>query len=176
MAAFRWIKNEKDPTLLGPKVELGLFAAGASTPIAKGQLLERTATGGTVWVPIDSDHDATVTKLAIAHHDITSGDPAGFYEIEEFRDGDVYECDLQTASALAPETALYYSTTAPTTAVHTSGSNVLAYSTQGTNHPGRQKRNSQAELGDVGVTFRSTNKVWLIFRTAVSSFSLKQRA
>ena len=171
--AFTWIENENDPTRQGPHVTTGLFATGASQAIAVNTLLERTGNTNTEWVPIDSDHDATSTKLAIAYAPITSGDPAGYYPIIEFMDGDVFEADLATASAMAPETALYYSSA---TAVATSGSNIIAYSTQGPNHPGEQFRNSQAELGDKGVTFTSTNKVRLVFRLAVSSYSLKQRA
>lgn len=171
--AFTWIENENDPTRAGPKVTLGLFASGATQAIAVNTLLERTNTGNTIWVPIDSDHDATTAKLAIAAAPITSGDPAGFYPIIEFLDGDVFEADLATAAAIAPETALYYSSP---TAVASSGSNVIAYSTQGPNHPGQQFRNSQGQLGDKGVTFATTNKVRLVFRLAVSSYSLKQRA
>lgn len=172
--AFTWIENENNPSLVGPKVTLGLFAAGATQAITLHTLLERTNTGGTIWVPIDSDHDATVTKLAVAAQAIASGDPAGYYPIYEFRDGDVWEADLAAASAVAPETALYYSSATAVTV--TAGTNIIAYSTQGPNHPGAQFRNSQGQLGDKGVTYQSTNKVRLIFRTAVSSFSLKQRA
>jgi hypothetical protein len=172
--AFTWIENENDPTAVGPKVTLGAFQAGATQAITKGQLLERTADTNSKWVPIDSDHDATSTKLAIANQNISSGDLAGFYEIIEFRPGDVFEADLAAASAIAPETALYYSSATAVTV--TAGTNIIAYSTQGPNHPAAQKRLSQGQLGDSGTTFQSTNKVRLIFRTAVSTFSLKQRA
>ena len=170
---MRWIRNENNPSQVGPRVVLGKFQAGATQAIAAGQLLERTADTNSRFVPIDSDHDATSTKLAVAAQDISSGDLAGFYEVWEIMDGDVWEADLAAASAMAPETALYYSSP---TAFATSGSNVLGYSTQGPNHPAPQKRLSQGQLGDEGETFRSTNKVQMIFRKAVSTYSLKQRA
>lgn len=171
---MQWIENENDPTREGPRVTLGKFQAGSTQAITKGQLLERTADTNSAWVPIDSDHDATVTKLAIAACDISAGDPAGYYPIIEFMDGDVFEADLAAASALAPETALYYSSATAVTV--TAGTNIIAYTTQGPNHPGQQFRNSQGQLGDKGTTFRSTNKARFIFRLAVSSYSLKQRA
>lgn len=171
---LRYIENLFNPSLIGPMFALGLFQAGASQAIAAGQILERTAGGSTQWVPIDSDHDATVTKLAIAAHDILSGDLAGYYRIVVPRPGDVFEFDLAAASALAPETALYYSSATALTV--TAGSNIIAYSVGGPNHPGQQFRLSQGQLGDKGVTFRSTNRVRCVFRAAVSIYSLMQVA
>lgn len=168
----RWIENIDHPSIVGPLRAPGLFQAGATQAITAGQLLERTASTNTKWVPIDSDHDATVTKLAIAGQDIISGDLAGFYEIIVPRPGDVFEFDLAAASAMDAETALYYSSP---TAMATSGSNIIAYSYFGPNFPGLQKRLSQGQLGDFGVTFRSTNRVRVIFRAAVSIYSLWQR-
>lgn len=171
---YRWVENMNDPTLTGPRLTLGNFAAGASQAITAGQLLERTGNSDTEWVPIDADHDATSTKLAIAACDISSGDPAGLYPIVEFRPGDVFEFDLASATALAPETALYYSSP---TAMATSGSNILGYSArEAPNGPGKQFRNSQGQLGDAGTTYRSTGRCWIVFREAVSSYSLIQRA
>lgn len=170
---MRWVRNENNPSQIGPRVERGLFQAGSSQAISKGQLLERTNDTNTRWVPIDSDHDATATKLAIAAQDIASGDLAGYFEIWVPQDGDVWEADLATASAMAPETALYYSSA---TALATTGNNIIAYSTWGHNAPGFQKRGSQGQLGDEGTTFRSTSKVQFIFRLAVSIYSLMQRA
>lgn len=174
VALLRYIENIYDPTLVGPARLPGLFQAGSTQAITAGQLLERTAGGSTQWVPIDSDHDATVTKLAIAAQDISSGDLAGYYEILGFRPGDVWEFDLVAASALAPETALYYSSSTVLTV--TAGTNIIGYSYFGKNFPGMQKRMSQGQLGDNGTTFRSTTRVPVIFRAAVSILSLMQRA
>ena len=170
---MRWIENINNPSLVGPLVIPGLFQAGATATAAEGDLLERTADTNTKFVPIDSDHDATVTKLAIAKHPIASGDLLGFYDVIAPREGDVFEADLAAASAVAPEQALYYSSP---TAVATSGSNILGYAYFGPNHPGIQGRLSQGQLGDKGVTYRSTNKVRFIFRKAVSILSLYERA
>lgn len=171
---MHWVKNLYNNSLVGPRVTRGLFAAGSSQAITKGQLLERTGDSNTEWVPIDSDHDATSTKLAIAACDIASGDLAGYYPIWEFRPGDVWVADLATASGLVPEDALYYSSA---TAVTTTGSNIIAYSVNDApNSPAMQKFGSKCQLGDSGTTFADTKKVWLCFREAVSSISLQQRA
>lgn len=171
---MRWIKNLNDPTIVGPLVYQGKFQAGATQAITAGQLLERTADTNSRWVPIDSDHDASAgAGLAIANEDILSGDLAGYYEIVVPRPGDVFEADLAAASALAAETALYYSSA---TALATSGSNILGYSVMGTNAPALQKHLSKAGLGDAGETFRSTNRVQFTFRAACSFYKTIQKA
>lgn len=172
--SFVWIENIENPLKTGPTIALGLFAAGASQAITLHTLLERTATGNTIWVPIDSDHDASSTKLAIAGQTISSGDPAGYYPIILPVAGDVFECDLAAASALAPETPLYYSSA--TAATVTAGTNIFGYTFAGPNHPAAQKRNSQGQLGDSGVTFQSTNKARFVFRSSYSAYTLYQRS
>jgi len=170
---LRWVKNLNDPNRMGPRITLGLFAAGATTAIDVGEILERTNTGNTIWVPADSDHDAT-TGLAIAATDIASGDLAGFYPIIEFLDGDVFEFDIDTAAATAPEDAMYFSSSKELSA---SGTNIWAYTVSGApNSPAAQNRGSQGQLGDNGVTFRSSKKVWVVFRLAYSSYAFIQRA
>ena len=171
---FRWIENLLDPTLTGPRITLGLFAAGSDQAISSGQLLERTRSTNTEWVPIDSDHDATVTKLAIAGCDIAAGDLAGLFPVVEFRPGDVFEFELASDAAIEPETALYFSSP---TALAAAGTNVLGYSSrEAPNSPPKQKRGSKGELGDSGTTYRTTSKVRVVFRESVSSYSLIQRA
>lgn len=174
---MRWIKNLNDPTLVGPMLCRGKVSAGASQALAAGQLLERTGDTNTRWVPIDSDHDAAAgAGLAIAAHDITSGDLAGYYEglLVIARPGDVFEADLAAASAVEPETALYYSSATAVTV--TAGSNIIAYSVAGPNAPAGQKRLSQGQLGDEGETFRSTTKVQFCFRAACSFYKTIQKA
>lgn len=171
---MKWIKNLIDPTLVGPMSYLGKFQAGATKELDEGNLLERTADTNTRWVPIDSDHDAAAGDgLAVAAHDIRSGDLAGYHLIYVSRPGDVWEADLAAAAAIEPETALYYSSP---TALATSGSNILGYSVAGPNHPEQQGRLSQGQLGNKGETFRSTSKVWFTFREAVSFFKTIQKA
>lgn len=165
---MRWIKNLNDPTIVGPLVMLGLFPAGSVATPLEGDLLERTNSTNTKWVPIDSDHDAAAGDgLAIANYPIGASDLGGYHEIVVPRPGDVFEADLASASAIAPETALYYSSA---TALATSGSNIIAYSVEGPNHPGQQDRVSKGEIGDQGTTFRSTSKVWFAFRAACSIY------
>lgn len=174
--APRWIKNLYDPTLVGPMVYPGLFQAGATQAITKGALLKRTADTNTRWTPAD-DHDAAAgSGLALAAQEIASGDLAGYYELWIPRPGDVWEFDLAAASALAPETALYPSGTAGVVLTVTAGSNIVAYSVIGSNFPGLQKRLSQGQTGDFGETFRSTSKVWAVFRAACSFYKTIQKA
>ena len=171
---MHWICNLNNPDLIGPRITRGKFAAGSSQAITKGQLLERTGNTNTEWVPIDSDHDATTAKLAIANQDVASGDLAGLYEIVEFRPGDVFEADISAAAATEPADAMYYSSP---TAFASSGSNILAYTVNDApNAPALQRRASEGQLGDSGTTYRSSSKVWVCFREAVSSYSLQQRA
>lgn len=175
---FRWVERIGHPNEVGPLVMPGLFQAGATQAITCGQILERTADTNTKWVPIDSDHDASAgAGLAIAGQDIASGDLAGYYPIIVPRSGDVFEFDLAAASAIEPETALYYSAVGPTTLTVTAGTNIIAYSTFGPNFPGMQKRLSEGQLGNSGTTFRSTNKVRAVFRAACSFFkTIAQKA
>ena len=172
--AIKWIENLEDPDLAGPLVLPGAFQAGATAAVAADRLLERTADTNTKWIEADSDHDASTTKLAVSLHAIASGDLAGNYGIIIPRPGDVFEADLAAASALAPETALYWSDSATLTV--TAGTNIIGYSVPGPNMPKLQHRLSQGQLGDNGTTNLSTNKVRFVFRTAYSAYSLYQRA
>ena len=81
--------------------------------------------------------------------------------------------DLAAASAIAPETALYYSSATAVTV--TAGTNIIGYSVHGPNHPGLQNRTSQGQLGDKGVTYLSTNRVRFVFRQSYSINSKFQR-
>lgn len=172
--AFKWIENLYDKNKVGPTVIPGRFAAGASQAIAAHTLLERTGNTNTEWVPIDSDHDASTTKLAVKNEQpITSGDLTGDYEIISPQPGDVFEADLAAASAVAPETALYYSSATAITV--TAGTNIIGYSVHGPNHPGLQNRLSQGQLGDKGTTYLSTNKVRFVFRQSYSINTKFQR-
>lgn len=172
--AVRWIERLGHPEEVGPFRYLDKFQAGATQEITAGQILERTADTNTRWTPIDSDHDASAgAGLAIAGQDVKSGDLAGLREIIVPRPGDVFEFDLAAAAATEPETAMYYSSA---TALAASGSNILAYSVLGTNAPSKQKRLSQGELGDSGETYRTTNRVRVVFRAACSFWKTIQKA
>jgi hypothetical protein len=174
---IRWIERLGHPSEVGPWRYLDKFQAGATQEIVAGQLLERTADTNTRWVPIDSDHDASAgAGLAIAGEDIKAGDLAGLYEILVPRPGDVFEFDLAAASALVPETALYYSASGSTYLTVTAGTYIIAYSVLGPNAPSKQKHLSAGQLGDSGETYRSTSRVRAVFRAACSIYKTIQKA
>lgn len=118
----RFVKNLMG--LADPVPVPGLFAAGSSVPIKRGQLLELTGNGNTEWVPMDSDY-AMSKNVAIADCEIKSGDPAGYYPIIASRPGDVFEFDLDAADDLAIGTALYYSSSEAVT--DTAGTNIIGH-------------------------------------------------
>ena len=158
----RWIRN-----LFGapkPLVMLGLFQAGVTAAVNRGELLELTADGNTKWIPMNSDF-AGSANVAIANEEIKSGDRAGYYEIIVPRPGDLFEFDLDTANNPALATALYYSSSE---VVSESGSNILAYVAGQDHYPDKQGHLSDDASGDAGATLRNTAAVHLTFKEAVS--------
>jgi hypothetical protein len=152
---------------------LGLFAAGASVPIKRGEILELTGNTNTEFVPIDSDYNmATSGDLAIAACDIVSGDLAGYYPIYIPRQSDVWEYDLAAAAALAAGTALYFSSSEALTT--TAGSNIIAYSAGIEHYP----RQGFGHIGQptAGTTLLTISKVRCTFRAAVTYLSRFQKA
>ena len=91
----RWIKDFYGAT--EPLRFLGLFQAGSTQAIKRGELLEYTGDSNTAWVPMDSDHDMTTYGISVAAEEIKSGDLAGYYDVFLPRPGDVWEYDLATA-------------------------------------------------------------------------------
>jgi len=159
---LRWLDN-----LLGasePLVMLGKFAAGASVPIKRGEILELTGNTNTEWVPLDSDFSAAA-NIAIANEEIKSGDRAGYYQIIVPRPGDVFEFPLATASAIALGASLYYSDSETLAA---SGSNAIAYAAGQEHYPQKQGHLSDDAAGDAGTTVRSTSYVRCCFVQAAS--------
>lgn len=158
----RWVGNlngEKAPLIM-----LGKFQAGDTQAIKRGEILERTADSATRFVPIDSDLVAAA-NIAIANEEIKAGDRAGYYEIIAPRAEDVFEFDLAAASAVAVGTALYYSNSETLAA---SGSNILGYAAGQEHYPLKQGHLSDDGSPDSGETIRSTSKVRMCFREAVS--------
>ena len=123
----RWVKNLYGAS--GPLIVPGRFAAGSTQAIKRGELLEFTGSGNTLWVPMDSDFDMSAALgsgggVAIAACEIKAGDLAGYYPIICPRDGDVFEFALDASDDLALGTALYW-TTDSETVTDTAGTNIL---------------------------------------------------
>lgn len=164
----RWVGNLYGAT--GPLIRKGLFQAGSTQAIKKGELLEKTADTNTRFVPLDSDFDMSAGKIAIAHEEIKAGDRAGYYEIIVPRKGDIFEFDLAAESAVAEGTSLYYSSSEVVTV--TAGSNVLGKAVGQEHYPQKQGHLSDDASFDRGETIRSTGKVRMTITEANSVFSL----
>lgn len=119
----RFVKSLFGPHITEPLIIPGLFAAGASVAIKRGELLELTGSGNTQWVPMDSDF-AMSENVAIAACEIKSGDPAGYYPVIAPRPGDVFEFALDASDDLAIGTPVYWVTNSETV-TDTAGSNIL---------------------------------------------------
>lgn len=159
----RWVRN-----LFGapaPLVMLGLFQAGASQAIKRGEILEKTAGGNTQWVPMDSDF-AGSANVAIANEEVKSGDRAGYYEIIVPRPGDVFRFALAAAGANAVGTALYWSDSETLTI--TAGSNILAYIAGQEHYPLKQGHLVDDIAPDSGTAIKSTSFALVTFKEAVS--------
>jgi len=170
MAEIKWLKNLRNPNATGPLIKLGLFRAGADQEIVKGQMLEKTYSGTTTFVPWDSDYDATGTDdaLAVAACDIKSGDRAGYYPVIVPQPGDVFEAPLAAASAMAIGTELTYSSA---TALTTGGTYPVGYACGMDNYP-EQGHASDDASKDAGSTVKSTSYVQFTFKTAVSYYKM----
>jgi predicted RecA/RadA family phage recombinase len=162
---LRWIRNLNGAP--GPLVMLGLFKAGSTQAIKRGEILEFTND----WVPIDSDF-AMDSEICVAHEEIKAGDRAGYYEIIVPRPGDVFEFDLATAGATAVGTALYYSSSEAVTV--SAGSNIIGYAVGQEHFPQKQGHLADDASGDAGVTIKSISVVRMVFTRAASLWSLFQ--
>lgn len=147
-----------------PLIMLGLFAAGVSVPVKRGEILELTGNTNTEWVPMDSDF-AMAANVAIANEEIKSGDRAGYYEIIVPRPGDVFEFALAVAGSAALCTALYWSDSETLTV--TAGTNIVGHCAGQEQYP-KQTHLSDDAKGDAGVTLRNISRVRMTFRNAVS--------
>lgn len=162
----RWVRNLNGAP--EPLVMLGLFQAGATQAIKRGELLELTGDGNTAWVPMDSDF-AMDSNVAIANEEIKDGDRAGYYEIIVPRPGDVFEFELDAADDLSLGTALYWSDSE--TATDTAGSYVLGR-VAGTDHyPQKQEHLADGGVADMGTTLRSQSRVHMAIRQVASYYS-----
>lgn len=161
----RWIRNLDGAG--EPLVMLGLFAAGVTQAIKRGEILELTGSGGTEWVPINSDF-AMNGDIAIANEEIKSGDRAGYYEIIVPRPADVFEFALAAASALTVTSPVFFSDSETVT---TSGTNALGYAVGQEHYPDKQGHLSDDAGGDAGTTLRSTAYARFTFAVTASYYS-----
>lgn len=166
----RWVRN-----LFGapePLIMLGLFQAGASQAIKRGEILELTAGGNTQWVPMDSDFSGSA-NVAIANEEIKSGDRAGYYEIIVPRPGDIFRFAIATAAATAVGTGLYWS---DSETLKATGSNILAYAAGQEHYPLKQGHLVDDIAPDSGTTIKSQSIVLVTFKEAVSYLKVLQVA
>lgn len=165
----RWVRNMNGADR--PLVIYGKFQAGATQAIKRGEILELSSTN---WIPLDADQ-AMAAIIAIANEEIKSGDRAGYYEIIVPRPGDIFEFDLAAGSAIAIGTALYWSSSEVLTV--TAGTNVVGYAAGQEHYPQKQGHLSDGEGGgDAGTSIRSTTKVLMTFKEAVSYYKAFQVA
>ena len=166
----RWIRN-----LMGasePLVLLGLFQAGATQAIKRGELLEFTGNTNTAWVPMDSDF-AMNGNVAIANEQIKSGDRAGYYEIIVPRPGDVFEYALAAAADLTVGQCLYYSSSEAVT--ETAGTYPIGYSVGQEHYPDKQGHLADDATGDAGTTIGNTSYARFMFNEGASFFAKVMR-
>lgn len=154
----------------GPLIMKGLFQAGATKAISRGEILELTADTNTRWTSLDSDLAAD-SNLAIANEEIKDGDRAGYYEIMVPRPGDVWEFDLAVAAATAVGAALYFSSS---TAFAASGSNIIGNAFGQEHYPQLQGHLADDASGDAGETIKTISVVRMVFEESVSYYSLFQ--
>lgn len=159
----RFIRNLDGAT--EPLVILGLFQAGATQAIKRGEILELS--GGN-FIPLNADQ-AMAGIIAIANEEIKSGDRAGYYEIIIPRPGDVFEYALLAAAATTVGTAHYWS---DSETVKPAGVNILCYAVGQEHYPAKQGHLADDASGDAGTTVRSTSYVLVTFVKAASYYAV----
>lgn len=167
--AARWVGNLYG--LKAPLIMIGLFQAGSTQAIKRGEILEKTADTNTRWVPIDSDF-SMAANVAIANEEIKNGDLAGYYEIIVPRPGDIFEFELAAASAVAQGTALYYSSSEKVTV--SAGTNILGNAVGQEHYPLKQGHLADDAGPDRGETIRSTTHVRMTFQKSNSYYAALQ--
>lgn len=156
--------NYRGSLLLGPDARpqtfKARFNAGATTAIKRGELLEFTGTGNTIWVPIDSDFDMSAAlgsggKVCVAQKENKSGDLAGYYEAWMPRPGDLFLFNLLSTDSQAPAygTALYYNSSEQLSS--TAGTNIVGHVAQDDHYPELQGNASDDASPDMGTTIKS---------------------
>ena len=165
----RWVGN-----LYGapePLVMLGLFQAGSTQAIKKGQKLKISSSN---FVPVTADYNSS-GDLAIANEEIKAGDLAGYYEIIVPRPGDIFEFDLDTAAATAVGASLYHGASDPSQSWAASGSNVTGNAVGQEHYPQHQGHASDGDSMDRGTSIRTATRVRCTIEKASSYFSAFQK-
>jgi len=161
----RWVGNINGAT--EPMTYKGLFQAGSTAAVKRGELLEFTGDSNTAWVPMDSDFEMD-GNVAVAAEEIKAGDRAGYYNVYIPRPGDLWEYPLASAAATEYGSALYYSSSE---AVTTSGTYVLGYAVGQEHYPDHQGHLADDAGGDAGSTVRSTSYIRMTIRPEASLYS-----
>lgn len=151
-----------------PLIMLGLFQAGATQAIKRGELLELD-TGN--FVPLDADQ-SMAGVVAIAAEEIKSGDRAGYYRILVPRPGDVFEFELAAAGANAVGTVVYWSDSETVTI--TAGSNQLGTIVSQDHYPQRQGHLADDASPDQGTSVRSASYAGITILAAASYYAALQ--
>lgn len=145
----------------------GLFAAGSSQAVKRGEIL--TVASGT-WTPLASDTSMSAV-IGFAAEEIKAGDRAGYYRVIVPRPGDIFELPLATAAAVAFGANLYYSTSQKLT---TSGSNQLGSAVGDEHYPALQGHLADDGSPDAGTTIKSTSYVRFTVKASVSYYAALQ--
>ena len=154
-----------------PLVMLGLFLAGSSQAIKKGEKLKISASN---FVPASADYNSA-SDLAIANEEIKSGDLAGYYEIIVPRPGDIFEFDLDTAAATAVGASLYHGASDPSQSYAASGSNASGNAIGQEHYPRHQGHASDGDSMDRGTSIRTATRVRCTIEKASSYFNAFQK-
>lgn len=150
-----------------PLVRLGLFQAGSTQAIKRGELLELD-TGN--WVPLTSDKSMSGI-VAVANEEIRAGDRAGYYEIIVPRPLDVFRFALASAAAAADGASVYVSDSQTVTL---SGSNALGDVVSQDHFPAKQGHLTDDASPDSGTTIRSTAEVGITINSSASYYAALQ--
>lgn len=142
-------------------------AAGATTPIKRGEICELSAG---VWTPITGD-DAFSGEIAICNQEITEVSKAGHYPFIIPRRNDLFEFELAAEAAIARGASLYFSTSQ---VLASSGSNAFG---KVFDHAGYPRKQGKADVGDVadrGSTVGTTKFVLMTFDAATTYLAALQ--
>lgn len=176
----RWVKNLFGAT--GPLLLPGLFGAGSTTAIKRGELLELTNTGNTIWVPMDSDYDMSAAagsggKVMIANEEVKSGDLAGWRLAIAPRPGDVFRFELLSTDTQNPAigTAVYWSSSEIVST--TAGTNIIGHIVGFGHYPiqGHQADDASVDKGTTRTNLPG-REVWITIEDSNGYYRTVQQA
>lgn len=145
---YTFVANDAGKQMI---TERGLFQAGGTQTIFKGELL---AHDGTRFVPLLANQAMSAT-VAIALQEVAVGDDAGYRDVQLPQEGDVFECDLLSTDSQTPVTGARLDVSAANSDAHTvtttNGANQLGTVVGQQHYPQAQGRQSQDASFDRGV-------------------------